>query len=303
MMRFPTAGPAWVLYFLVSLGSGLLMVSSQSLWIDEAGTWLFARQSSLSDWLATLLSYTNSEAQMPLGMFVAWLGARLAGDSEWQLRSLNALWIALAGVGVGRLGQTLRLPSLLPLFLVHPFVWYYANEARPYALIICVSAWLAALWGFVHHDRTLSPARLWAIGAVATIGLASSLLFSFAIAGFAFAFGATMLLRKIGLDRRHVPPIATTVLAMDALMTYYAWTLARGAGGAKLWNVGFANLAFALYELLGFGGLGPPRNELRELARNNGLNALLYPGRLIGIGVLAAIYLALLPPLWKLRPD
>ena len=305
MRRFPITCAGWVLYFLISLAAGLLMVSSQSLWIDEGGTWLFARQSSLSDWTATLLSHRNSEAQMPFGMFAAWLGARLIGESEWQLRSLNALWIALAGTAIGRLGQTLRLPSLLPLFLVHPFVWYYANEARPYALIICVSAWLLALWGFVHHDRMLSPARLWAICVFAIIGLGSSLLFSFALVGFAFAFGATMVVRKIDLDRRHVLPAATAVLAMAALMIYYAWTITRGAGGAKLWSVGLSNVAFAFYELLGFGGLGPARYELREMARGSGgIGALMLQGRyIIGLAILAASYLALIRPMWKLRRD
>ena len=305
MTRLPIPGPGWLLHFLVSLGAGLVMVSSQSLWIDEGLTWLYARESSLRDWMAVLLSDRGSQAQMPVGMFAAWLGGRLFGESEWQLRCINALWIALAGTAVGRLGQALRLPSLLPLFLVHPFVWYYANEARPYALMICVSAWLAALWGFVHLDRTLSPARLWAIGALATIGIGCSLLFSFGIAGFALALGATMLLRKIHLDRRHVLPIAGTALAMAALMTYYAWTLARGVGGAKLWSVSLSNVAFAFYELLGFGGLGPPRNELRETARGSGEIAalVLQGGYTVGLALLATSYLILLPSLWKIRRD
>jgi hypothetical protein len=266
---------------------------------------MFARQPSFSSWTAELLSNRKSEAQMPLSMFAAWVGGRLVGESEWQLRSLNALWIALAGAAIGRLGQTLRLPVLLPLFLVHPFAWYYANEARPYALIICVSAWLVYLWGLVHHDRTLSPGRLWAIGVLAILGMASSLLFGFALVGFAFAFGATIAGRKITLDRRHGLAIATTVLMMAALRAYYAWTLTRGASGAKLWSVGIANVAFAFYELLGFGGLGPPRYELREMARGSGgIGALMLQGRyIIGIAVLAASYLALVRPMWKLRRD
>ncbi len=305
LMRLSPACPAWVFYFLVSLGTGLLMVSSQSLWIDEGLTWLYARESSLRGWLAVLLSDRGSQAQMPFGMFAAWVGGNLFGLSEWQLRSVNVLWIALAGTAMGRLGQALRLPSLLPLFLVQPFVWYYANEARPYALMICVSAWLAALWGHVHHDRTLSPARLWAIGALATVGMGCSLLFSFGIAGFALAFGATVLLRKIHLDRRHVLPLATTALTMAALMAYYAWTLSRGVGGAKLWSVGVSNVAFAFYELLGFGGLGPPRNELREAARGSGQIAafMLQGGYAVGVALLAASYLMLIPSIWKIRRD
>jgi hypothetical protein len=305
LMRLSPACRASLLYFFVSLGAGLLMVSSQSLWIDEGLTWLYARESSIRGWMGVLLSDRGSQAQMPFGMFAAWVAGNLFGLSEWQLRSVNVLWIALAGTAMGRLGQALRLPSLLPLFLVQPFVWYYANEARPYALMICVSAWLVALWALVHHERTLSPRRLWATGAFATVGMGCSLLFSFGIAGFALALGATVLVRNIPLDRRHVLPITTTALAMAALMAYYAWTLARGVGGAKIWSVGVSNVAFGFYELLGFGGLGPPRNELREAARGSGQIAtfMLQGGYAVGVVLLVASYLTLIPSIWKIRRD
>jgi hypothetical protein len=305
MKRFPIGYPPWVLHFLVSLGGGLLMVSSDSLWIDEGQTLLFTRQPSLSDWVAALFANGKSEAQMPLGMFVAWVAGKVMGESEWQMRSLNALWVALAGTAMGRLGQTLRVPSLLPFFLVQPFLWYYANEARPYALLICIGAWLVAVWGSVHQDGTLSPARLWAICALAVAGLACSLLFSFALVGFTFAFAATVVTRRIVLTRRHLLPAAGALLAGAALMGYYLWTLKRGATGAKLWGVGLSNIAFAFYELLGFGGLGPPRHELREMARgSSGTGALMLHSRyLIGLALLALSYFALVRTAWKIRQD
>jgi hypothetical protein len=305
MKRFPISCPPWVLHFLVSLGSGLFMVGSQSLWIDEGQTLLLTRQSSFSDWMTALLANQKSEAQMPLSMFVAWIAGKVLGESEWQIRSLNALWVALAGTAVGRLGQVLRLPSLLPLFLVQPFLWYYANEARPYALLICISAWLVAVWGSVHQEGALSPARLWAVCGLTVAGLACSLLFSFAIVGFTFAFAATVVTRRIVLTRRHLLPPAGALLAVATLMAYYLWTLKRGATGAKLWGVGLSNMAFAFYELLGFGGLGPPRHELREMAHGSGgIEALtLLGGYLVGLALLALSYLALVRSAWKLRKD
>src|SRR5205814_16012 len=45
------------------------------------------------------------------------------------------------------IGRQLKLPWLLLVFLVHPFVWYCTNEARPYALQICAGAWL--LYGII----------------------------------------------------------------------------------------------------------------------------------------------------------
>jgi hypothetical protein len=304
MNRPPPLWPEWILYFLVSLAAGALMVSTQSLWIDEGETWTFARQPTFKDWLTTLLTNTKGEAHTPLGMFSLWLSGRIFGQAEWQLRALNGLWVAIGGVAVGRLGRILGRRELLPLFLAHPFLWYYANEARVYALVICLSAWLLFLWVSVHETGALGTGRVWAIGWVCTLGLASSLLFGFALMGFALAFGATILAKKIRLDRRHLIPMAVIVLIMVPVIAYYLWTLSRGASAAKLWKVGASNVVFALYELLGFGGLGPPRHELRELAKSAGLTGVLNNARyVIGIAVLAGVYLALLRPFWRLRRD
>jgi hypothetical protein len=51
--------------------------------------------------------------------------------------------------------------------------------------------------------------------------------------------------------------------------------LRHGAVAARLWAVGPANLAFSLYEFMGFAGLGPPRDELRELAQSGGLTSVM----------------------------
>jgi len=48
---------------------------------------------------------------------------------------------------------------------------------------------------------------------------------------------------------------------------YYISTLARGAGGAKLWTVTPPNLIFVAYEFLGFAALGPGRQELRAILK------------------------------------
>lgn len=305
MNRLVTMRWHWAWDFLLSFAAALLMVSSESLWIDEGQTWVFAREPSMSGWMAALLSNTKSEAQMPLSMLVAWLGAKVVGQSEWQLRSLNALWVGIAGIAIGWLGRTLKLRVLLPLFLIHPFVWYYANEARPYALLIGISAWLLALWVSFHLNPTLSVTRLWTLGAIVTLGLASSLLFGFALVGVGFAFGVTALINKIRFERRYLIPIAVTSVALAALMAYYLWTLLHGARGARIWSVGVSNVAFALYELLGFAGLGPPRHELRELARSSaGLGTLMSHGYyVIGPALLAAVYLLLIQPLWRLRRE
>jgi len=82
------------LFLWAALALVPLMPSSDSLWIDEAQTWRYARQPALAGWQAEMASDRFSESQMPLGMFSAWVGARFLGTSEWAMRAPNMLWAA-----------------------------------------------------------------------------------------------------------------------------------------------------------------------------------------------------------------
>jgi hypothetical protein len=61
--------------------------------------------------------------------------------------------------------------------------------------------------------------------------------------------------------------LAGTLVILALLGAYYATTLLRGAGGAKIWAVSPANMFFVGYEFLGFQGLGPGRQELRAIIK------------------------------------
>ena len=77
------------------------------------------------------------------------------------------------------------------------------------------------------------------------------------------------------------------------LGVFYLIKLLAGAGGAKLWEPGLQNVFFSLYELFGFSGLGPGRNELRAAARI-GQSVALTKGYLPLLGLLAAAYMGLM---------
>lgn len=98
--------------------------------------------------------------------------------------------------------------------------------------------------------------------------------------------GTLWLLRVRGPDagRATRAVLAAGLVLLGALGLYYLWTMARGAGGAKAWELGVYNAAFALYELGGFSGWGPGRVDMREAAR-------------AGHGQLVAAFLAFLPGL------
>src|SRR2546426_1405092 len=147
-----------LIYFALSVLAGLAAITSESLWIDEGQTLHFAKQPTFQAWFETIRHNTKSEAQMPLGMLAAWAGGKILGLGEWQFRAANLLWVGLAGTAMGLIGRLLKQPALLFVFLIHPFLWFYANEARPYAMQICASAWLLYVLVRVQVNGALSAA-------------------------------------------------------------------------------------------------------------------------------------------------
>src|SRR5262249_10573942 len=155
---------------------------------------------------------------------------------EWQLRAVNLLWAGLAGTAVGLIGRRLRQPGLLWLFLLHPFLWYYLNEARPYALQIFASAWLLYVLTRAHTRAALDALDLWVLVLATIGGLGSSLLFTFALPG--VLVSALLIWRRHGLNISWTPwcwlPLITGTAAMGVCGVYYLLTLIRGATGAKI---------------------------------------------------------------------
>lgn len=285
---------------LAALGLAALMPTRESLCLDENATLAFVSQDTFPHLLSILNTSHDSLSQMPLGVLVGWGWVRLGATSEWGLRSLNIAWV-LAGLAAMHLtGRRLRLP-LLPLwFALQPFLWFYANEFRPYALQIAGSAWVLHGLTACLQDRGRGSAWAWslALGGVVMAGatLIGALPLAVALLILARAFRGWRTLP----DRGCWLPLGLGLALLLALGLHGLATLARGSGGARLWEVTFLNPLFAAYELLGFIGLGPPRLEIREAARA-GLPALLalFTGSLAGIGALGLTYLLILFPLWK----
>ena len=267
-----------------------LMPSAESLWIDETSTVRFAEQATLSDFAALFHAEKGSEVQMPLGMLAFWGWQKLAGSSEWALRALNIGWTLLAAWALFLTGKRLRLP-LLPLwFIVQPFLWYYANEARPYVMQIAGSAWL--LHGMITAVQTRAAGSSWAasflLGALLMAG--ASLLGAVPLFSAVVLTGGGLMILRARPSRAALLILGLGVLLLAPLGLYYLHTLKQGAGGAKIWTVGGVNAAFAGYELAGFSGLGPGRLEIREAARA-GTAALLGVLKPFGPGLAALAFL------------
>lgn len=116
-------------------------LGGQSLWIDEAFTWLSAGGSGPYGW-----NEIRENVHGPLfsALLHGWMG--LAGDSEWALRFPAALCSiatvpALAWLAREWLGKEAGIAAAW-LAAASPFLQWYGQESRNYALLIlcaCVS--------------------------------------------------------------------------------------------------------------------------------------------------------------------
>ena len=291
-------------FALAMIGLAYLMPTGESLWIDETTTVMYASEPTLPDLAARLASDTGSETQMPLGMLVAWAWAHLGIASEWGLRALNILWVIVAAGALSLTGRRLRLP-LLPLwFCAQPFLWFYANEFRPYALQIAGAAW--CLHGLVAclQERGRGAAWAWSLALGGFVMTGASLLGAIPLALVVLIAGGSFFAWRSLPEPRAWLPLGLGLLLQLLLGVHDAAALVRGAGGSRVWEIGLLNPVFALYELLGFLGLGPARLEIRDTAKA-GAPALLalFRESVFGVGVLGLVYLVLLLPLRKRIED
>jgi hypothetical protein len=250
------------------------MVSTESLWIDEGDTALYAGQTSAAEWVRHLLQDNDAGSEMPLTMWTAWLTKRFVGSSEWALRSQNLFWGIIALVALHYAGKKIAYPWLPLGLAVQPFFWFYMDEARPFAAEVALGAVLLFL--VVIHPAPMGKERWWLVTLLTGILVifATSLLCAVVI-------GAVLLtlilsnrseLRRIFLENRWIVAVYTVLLSL--LSSYYAWKLLKGVSGARIWQVDLKSMLFVFYEIIGCLGLGPSLEVIREHAGKGELTAL-----------------------------
>jgi hypothetical protein len=244
-----------------------LGISRQSLWIDEGVAAWIASQRSIGTLFAVLGRLHTSDPQMPLYLVYMWGWTKLFGNGEVALRASNIPFALLLSTAFSwvfcRLFGRRRLLLLVGL---SPFLWFYMNEARPYLPVVglsslCVVATMAYLTDHGRY-RTIAP---WL--AVTSLLLLCAFYMLGVFLGLATVVLVLLETRRAGtpwakLARDWTLPVFVSVPFFALVGLYYSLTLLRGAGGAR-GTPGAANLTFAVYEFLGFAGLGPPRNDLR----------------------------------------
>jgi hypothetical protein len=275
--------------------TAMLAISDQSLWIDEANTAFKAQQATLQDWWREMLRTGGSDMQMPLYMIWIWLCGKIVGTSEIALRIVNLFWVlpGLFALWHSLVRQPRLQLSVLLVVICSPFLLYYLDEARPYAMQIGATLFLVAA---IYRWSELSfspPAKesFWVWGfAAALIALsgASMLGMIWAAAAIVAVIFLSPKERLLKLSRDFIFVWVITVAALAALGFYYLWTLHAGARASDVATTGWKNVAFIGYELLGFAGLGPGRLEIRD----GGLQV--FKPYLPGLAIFAALVFVLL---------
>ncbi|HVL96843.1 MAG TPA: glycosyltransferase family 39 protein [Solirubrobacteraceae bacterium] len=157
---------------LVLLGAALRFstLDAQSYWRDEASTALAVRDLGLG---ALLEQIADREGMPPLHFVLAWLWEKPFGAGEVGLRSLSALagtlTIPVAYALAGRLAGRAAAVLAAALAATSPFLVWYSQEARPYALLALLTALATLLLVRALQDDGPRAAIGWGCAAAAAL--------------------------------------------------------------------------------------------------------------------------------------
>ena len=267
----PTRRWATACFVLLQIGVMLVAISHESFWIDEFWNAYFVSLESLAQLLEALRAPYGS--QTPLHFVYGYFWGQYFPHTEAGLRLSN---LPLFLMGQASLLWGLRsYPrpfgyALLAVSALHPMVWQYANELRPYIMIYAGSEMILAYLLHIHaiegNDKRvgLLASSIFVVGSILLFG--ASLLGAFWVAA-ACAYVAHFHYRH--LDWRYLKERSTLLLVfifliINGLLTlYYLSSLLAGGGASRIASTSAASLLFAAYELLGLSGVGPSRLELR----------------------------------------
>jgi 4-amino-4-deoxy-L-arabinose transferase-like glycosyltransferase len=145
-------------------------LDAQSFWQDEGLTVLLLREDLAGMWRGVL----DIEATPPLYHLLAWGWTRATGVGEVGVRSLSALLgtvtiVVAYGIGA-RLGAMRAGLAAALLVAFNPFLVWFSQEARAYALLSLLTALATLLWLRALSDESRRSALGWGVaGALALL--------------------------------------------------------------------------------------------------------------------------------------
>lgn len=246
-----------------TIGILTLSLNGGSLWIDEGFSAWVARHATVSDVTRTLAIGDVRDMQMPLHYYWLWAWTHAFGFSEYSLRAANlpaGIMFVVSIAVTSRLVFRSRF-AWIPVAL-SPFVWFYMNEARPYLMLtsfatVAVGSLLVYGWG----PPAFRVSAAWAASLSSVCAVLTHMLALFLLPALAVLLFAAPVQGKT-LRRTWSAPALIFGLPLIAIVTFYSSTLGHLRGYLYAAPCSLCPAA-ALYEHLGFLGLGPPRNVLR----------------------------------------
>jgi hypothetical protein len=242
-------------------------ISSKSYWLDETGVAHRASLPTMGEWWHSL-RYGDANFQLPFYHIFARCWASLVGIHEYALRAGNIIWLALGLVVIAKAFEEAGslFWTIVVILLTSPFVWYYLDEARPYAMQIGASLIVfGALYGMA-CARESSKEWPWVVTLYCgSVLLAGSGLLAMLWLG-AYLLAAAICASKARLlqfGQNYWRSAIITLLVLLVIGVYYLWTLSVGIRTQMVGTTDVRNLPFVAYELLGFSGLGPSRLVIR----------------------------------------
>ena len=241
-------------------------VSGKSLWLDEGMAISKSVMPTFGGFWKGFSETRGSDIQQPLFMLSQWVWAKVAGRSEWGLRALNGLWMALAFGYVstrGRWGRRVRLLWCL-MAALSPFLAMYMDEAKGYIMQFAAGTLLFLPVADIGEEKTdRFDFGAFSVGLLLTCGAA--------LTGVVFSFWACLWL-LVRLVREKSPGhflaahrgwVAVDAAGLAVLGGWYVHTLLVGARGTDLGPPSVATMGFLAYEWFGFSGAGPARLVMR----------------------------------------
>jgi hypothetical protein len=280
------------IWLLLPLTLGLA-ITRQSLWIDEGYTVWFASHRSIVSFFSALIGSAGApgDPQMVLYLLYMWVWVKGFGISELALRAANVPFaILLISSMVWASRRLLGQPNAWVFFCLSPFFWFYLNDARPYlALIAWSGIAVVALLAYLMYPTKYASLAPWCCLIALLLAWGTHILAAFLFPVIVIVIAATVtgdLNVKRTFLRDWLHPALWCLPAFIALACFYAWVSANGVNRG-LRRPELSNFGYVLYEFLGFGGLGPPRNEIREIP-HVAVFAPYWPWLLLGVIALVA---------------
>lgn len=186
-----------------------LIYMTQSLWRDEAFTYFMSKQPFFK-----IISSTALDFNPPFYYFIMKLWMILFGSSEVALRSFSLICFALSVYIVSLIFENIMHFSIKKtifysfLFLINPFLLYFAFEARMYSMLLLLT--LASLY-FLLMKRY----KFWFF--VSLVGLYTHYFFIFNIIGQFIAF----YLSKFKVKEKKIFIKSVTILAFS----FFPWVV------------------------------------------------------------------------------